>query len=70
MTDRTSIPQNDDDLTALTKEALADILGREPTKQEILRAHVGFKRMAFVMMDHLEKENKKEKSNKKRGANG
>ncbi len=70
MTDRTSIPQNDDDLTSLTKEALADILGREPTRQEILRAHAGFKRMAFVMMEHLEKENKEEKSNKKRRANG
>lgn len=70
MTDRTSIPQNDNDLMALTKEALTDILGREPTKQEILRAHAGFKRMAFVMMEHLEKENKEEKSNKKRGANG
>ncbi len=43
----------------MTKEALADVLGRAPTKQEILRAHAGFKRMAFVLYDHLQREQKK-----------
>lgn len=52
------LPDDEETLTQLTKDALADVLGREPTKQEILRAHVGFKRMAFVMYEHLQKEDK------------
>ena len=51
-----STPQNEDDLLELTRQALADVIGREPTRQEILRTHTGFKRMAFLMMDHLKKE--------------
>lgn len=38
----------------LTKTALADVLGREPTKQEVWRVHAGFKRMAFMLLDHLD----------------
>lgn len=64
MSKRNSIPQNDDELMALTKEALADILDREPTQQEILRAHAGFKRMAFVMMEHIDHQNKEEEQKK------
>lgn len=59
------IPKNDDELMALTKEALTEALDREPTHQEILKAHAGFKRMAFVMMEHLERQDKEEKSNAK-----
>lgn len=66
MTKHTSIPQNDDELMALTKKALDDILDREPTQQEVLRAHAGFKRMAFVMMEHLEHQDKKEKQQRKK----
>lgn len=40
------------------KEALADVLGRNPTHQEILRAHAGFKRMAFIMYEHVRKQQK------------
>jgi hypothetical protein len=47
-------------LMELTKQALFDVLGREPTEQEVLRAHAGFKRMAFIMMEHLEHSEKKE----------
>lgn len=50
-----SVPQNEDDLMELTREALAEVLGREPTKQEILKAHASFKRMAFVMYEHIHK---------------
>ncbi len=52
------LPDDEETLMQLTKNALADVLGREPTKQEILRAHAGFKRMAFVMYEHLQKEPK------------
>ena len=38
----------------LTKNALADVLGREPTKQEVWRVHAGFKRMAFMLLEHLD----------------
>ncbi len=38
----------------LTQKALADVLGREPTKQEVWRVHAGFKRMAFMLLEHLD----------------
>ena len=38
----------------LTKTALVDVLGRERTKQEVWRVHAGFKRMAFMLLDHLD----------------
>lgn len=50
---------DDDALLGLTRDALVDVLGREPTKQEILRAHAGFKRMAFHLYEHLKREEKK-----------
>lgn len=50
--ENTSAPQTEEDLIELTKAALTDALGREPTKQEVLKAHAGFKRMAFVMYEH------------------
>ncbi len=49
------IPDTEEELVLLSKKALADVLGREPTQQEVLRCHAGFKRMAFVMMEHLER---------------
>ena len=49
-----SQPTKDEEaLIGLTKNALADVLGREPTKQEVWRVHAGFKRMAFMLLDHL-----------------
>lgn len=62
------IPKNDDELMALAREALTEALDREPTYQETLKAHAGFKRMAFVMMEHLERQDKEEKSNTKNKA--
>ena len=50
-----SQPTKDEEaLIGLTKDALADVLGREPTKQEVWRVHAGFKRMAFMLLDHLD----------------
>lgn len=50
-----SQPTKDEEaLVGLTKNALADVLGREPTKQEVWRVHAGFKRMAFMLLDHLD----------------
>jgi hypothetical protein len=50
-----SQPTKDEEaLIGLTKNALADVLGREPTKQEVWRVHAGFKRMAFMLLDHLD----------------
>ena len=52
------LPGDEEYLMNLTKDALADVLGREPTRQEILRAHAGFKRMAFHMYEHLKRKEK------------
>ncbi len=52
------LPDNEETLLQMTSDALADVLGREPTRQEILRAHAGFKRMASVMYEHLQRESK------------
>ena len=50
-----SQPTKDEEaLVELTKNALADVLGREPTKQEVWCVHAGFKRMAFMLLDHLD----------------
>ncbi len=50
-----STPTKDEEaLLELTKGALADVLGREPTKQEVWRVHAGFKRMAFMLLEHLD----------------
>lgn len=53
-----SPPDDEEYLMELTREALADVLNREPTQQEILRAHAGFKRMAFIMFDYVKKKKK------------
>lgn len=57
------LPDKTDDeaLMELTRQALSDVLGRDPTQQEVLRAHAGFQRMAFVMMEHLERSQKDKK---------
>ena len=50
-----SQPTKDEEaLVELTKNALAEVLGREPTKQEVWRVHAGFKRMAFMLLEHLD----------------
>jgi len=50
-------------LMKLTEEALVDVLGRQPTRHEILRTHAGFKRMAFILLDHLDHiKNEEDKS--------
>ena len=49
-------------LMKLTEEALADVLGRQPTRHEILRTHAGFKRMVFILLDHLDYIKKEEES--------
>lgn len=51
-------PDNEEYLMDLTRDALADVLGRDPTRQEILRAHAGFKRMAFHLYEHLRHKEK------------
>jgi hypothetical protein len=30
------------------------MLGREPTRQEVWKVHAGFKRMAFMLLDHMD----------------
>jgi len=50
-----SKPTKDEEaLIELTKNALSEVLGREPSKQEVWRVHAGFKRMAFMLLDHLD----------------
>jgi hypothetical protein len=59
-----SKPTKDEEaLMELTKTALADVLGREPTKQEVWRVHAGFKRMAFMLLEHLDHIKKYENEN-------
>lgn len=59
-----SQPTKDEEaLVELTKSALADVLGREPTKQEVWRVHAGFKRMAFMLLEHLDHIKKHENEN-------
>lgn len=52
------LPSAEDTLIQMTKDALKDVLGREPTKQEILRVHASFKRMAHVMYEHSKQSSK------------
>ncbi len=59
-----SQPTKDEEaLIGLTKNALADVLGREPTKQEVWRVHAGFKRMAFMLLEHLDHIKKHDNEN-------
>lgn len=59
-----SKPTKDEEaLIELTKGALADVLGREPTKQEVWKVHAGFKRMAFMLLEHLDHIKKYENQN-------
>ena len=59
-----SKPTKDEEaLIELTKNALSDVLGREPSKQEVWRVHAGFKRMAFMLLEHLDHFKKYENQN-------
>ena len=59
-----SKPARDEEaLMELTRGALADVLGREPTKQEVWKVHAGFKRMAFMLLDHMDRLKKHEDEN-------
>ena len=59
-----SEPTKDEEaLVELTRNALSDVLGREPTKQEIWKVHAGFKRMAFMLLDHMDQLKKHENEN-------
>jgi hypothetical protein len=50
-----SKPDKDEEaLVELTRTALADVLGREPSRQEVWKVHAGFKRMAFMLLDHMD----------------
>lgn len=50
-----SKPEKDEEaLVELTRTALADVLGREPSRQEVWKVHAGFKRMAFMLLDHMD----------------
>jgi len=63
-----SKPTKDEEtLIELTKNALSEVLGREPSKQEVWRVHAGFKRMAFMLLEHLDhiKKDDNENSNQK-----
>ena len=63
-----SKPTKDEEaLIELTKNALSEVLGREPSKQEVWRVHAGFKRMAFMLLEHLDhiKKYDNENSNQK-----
>ncbi len=59
-----SKPNKDEEaLVELTRNALADVLGREPSRQEVWKVHAGFKRMAFMLLDHMDHIKKHENEN-------
>ncbi len=59
-----SKPDKDEEaLVELTRTALADVLGREPSRQEVWKVHAGFKRMAFMLLDHMDQIKKHENEN-------
>ncbi len=59
-----SKPDKDEEaLVELTRTALADVLGREPSRQEVWKVHAGFKRMAFMLLDHMDHLKKHENEN-------
>lgn len=59
-----SKPAKDEEaLIELTQNALAEVLGREPTKQEVWKVHAGFKRMAFMLLDHMDHIKKHDNKN-------
>jgi len=59
-----SKPDKDEEaLVELTRNALADVLGREPSRQEVWKVHAGFKRMAFMLLDHMDRIKKHENKN-------
>ena len=59
-----SKPNKDEEaLVELTRTALADVLGREPSRQEVWKVHAGFKRMAFMLLDHMDHIKKHENEN-------
>ena len=59
-----SKPAKDEEaLVLLTRDALVEVLGREPSKQEVWRVHAGFKRMAFMLFEHLDHIKKYENEN-------
>ncbi len=59
-----SEPTKDEEaLVELTRNALSDVLGREPTKQEVWKVHAGFKRMAFMLLDHMDHIKKHDNEN-------
>ena len=43
-------------LVEMTRDALRETLGREPTRQEIWKVHGGFKRIAFILLEHIDRE--------------
>lgn len=59
-----SKPNKDEEaLVELTRNALADVLGRESSRQEVWKVHAGFKRMAFMLLDHMDHIKKHENEN-------
>ena len=59
-----SKPDKDEEaLVELTRNALTDVLGREPSRQEVWKVHAGFKRMAFMLLDHMDHIKKHENEN-------
>ena len=50
-------------LVEITRNALAEVLGREPSRQEVWKVHAGFKRMAFMLLDHMDHIKKHDNEN-------
>lgn len=56
------VSRDEKKLMDLARESLVEVLGREPTRQELWRVHLSFKRMAFTLIDHIDHLNYEERN--------
>ena len=58
------VSRDEQRLLDVARKSLAEFLGREPTRQELWRVHLCFKRMAFTLIEYVDHQNYEERKNK------
>jgi len=58
------VSRDEQRLLEVARKSLAEFLGREPTRQELWRVHLCFKRMAFTLIEYVDHQNYEERKNK------
>ncbi len=59
------VSRDEQRLMELARKSLSDVLGREPTRQELWRVHACFKRMAFTLLDYVDHLNYEDRKKQK-----